>query len=116
MTCPGIAELFSYGDGLRGFLVGIVVPDPIYIKDVAKQLGVEGDLEKLCKNSKMIEHYLKALDDWGKKNHLNGLERLKKIYLDHESLVVRGLTTSTFKVVRSKAKVYYKDIIENLYK
>ena len=41
---------------------------------------------------------------------------MKKIYLENESLVLKGLCTSTFKVVRSLSKKYYNEIIEELYK
>ena len=41
---------------------------------------------------------------------------MKKIYLENESLVLKGLCTSTLKVVRSLSKKYYNEIIEELYK
>ena len=58
---------------------------------------------------------MKQLEAFGKKNHLNGLERPKKIYLEHESLVLKGLCTTTFKVVRASCKKHYADVIERLY-
>ena len=63
----------------------------------------------------MIDHYVKILDDYGKKNLLNSLERIKKIYLEKESFILKGLTTPTFKVIRAKCKTQYKEIIEKLY-
>ena len=31
VTCPGVGEIWAYGDGTRNFLVGVVVPDPIAV-------------------------------------------------------------------------------------
>ena len=48
VTCPGVGEIWAYGDATRNFLVGVVVPDPIAIVNIAKELGIEGELENLC--------------------------------------------------------------------
>jgi len=58
---------------------------------------------------------LKNLDDYGKKNQLNGIERFKRIFLEKDSFIMKGLTTPTFKIVRAKCKEHYKTMIEKLY-
>lgn len=72
-------------------------------------------MKELCDNEAVKTVYLKRLDAYGRKNGLNSLEILKKIHLETESLVLKGLTTTTFKVVRAKCKVFYKDTIEAMY-
>jgi len=64
----------------------------------------------------MVKAYISKLDQYGRKHDLNSLERLKNIHLEPVSLVLKGLTTTTFKVVRASCKNHYKDIIEKLYK
>lgn len=75
-------------------------------------MGLDGTHEELCKNEKINKVFLEKLDKTGRDNKLNGLERLKKIYLESESLVLKGLTTTTLKIIRAKCKEYYKDVIE----
>ena len=116
VSCPGVMEVWSYGDPSRSYMVGVVVPDPQGIQTIAKELGLEGPVADLCKNPRMIKSYISRLDDYGRKHDLNSLERLKNIYMEPVSLVLKGLTTTTFKVVRASCKNHYKDVIEELYK
>jgi len=53
---------------------------------------------ELCTNERINAAFFKRLDDSGKKNLLNGLERIKKVYLEKESFVLKGFCTTTFKV------------------
>ena len=47
VSCPGILEVLCYGDPNRSFLIGIVVADPKYIKNIA-------DVNYLSKSKSII--------------------------------------------------------------
>ena len=68
---------------------------------------MEFDLEKNCLDEAVVKKYRERLDDFGKKNQLNSLERLKKIFLEKQSFILSGLCTNTFKIVRAKCKEHY---------
>ena len=49
------------------------------------------------------------------KNQLNRYELVNKIHLEPEEWTDQDLLTSTQKLIRNKAKIKYKEIIQNLY-
>ena len=54
--CPLVAQSFVYGDGLRHFVVGVVVPDPAQLAAlVARELGAGVDVEDLAALARCVE-------------------------------------------------------------
>jgi long-chain acyl-CoA synthetase len=45
-----LAQVFIDGDSLKDYLVGIVVPDEVYLKDYCANIGITGCFEELCQN------------------------------------------------------------------
>ena len=117
-SVSGVADTFVYGDGNQTFLVAIVVPDKPYVMKFAQENGLDNadDFVKLCQDPKVNEEILKNLEAAGKKEGLNSLERVKKIFLEHEPFLNRGITTTTLKVIRFDARNYYQKQIDELYK
>lgn len=116
---PLIAQVFGYGDSLQNCLVAVLVPDQEYLETKGlkiddpktKQLMFE-DMVKECKTAKLA-----------------GFEIPKAIHVEHVPFEIEKpatadmpartkLLTPTFKMMRPKAKDYYKDstgIIDKLY-
>lgn len=40
VSCPGVNEVWCYGDPHRAFLVGVVVPNPDVVKQIAEEKGI----------------------------------------------------------------------------
>lgn len=46
-----VAQCFIYGDSLKSFLVGVVVPNAETLTPaVQKELGITGTIQELCNN------------------------------------------------------------------
>jgi len=83
--------------------------------NIAKDNGLTGEFDQLCKEKLVVAEFLKRLDTVGKTEGLNSLERVKQIHLEHEPFLNRGICTTTMKVIRFDAKNYYADVITKLY-
>lgn len=46
---------------------------------------------------------------------MNGLEIIKKLYLEPISFILNGLTSNTLKLMRHKAKEFYINQINKMY-
>merc|ERR1719420_174862 len=55
LKSPFIMQNFVYGDSFNDCLVSIVVADPDYVPQWAKQNGVSGSLPELCASPKPID-------------------------------------------------------------
>lgn len=114
--CKYVAEAFVYGDSLRHYLVGIIVPPKEKIIDLGNELGLAGkSYEELCENEQVVEAVLKELKEVGKKNGLYSFEQVQKIYLEPQSFGVHGLLTPAMKLKRFQARVFYEQKINELY-
>lgn len=45
MRARGVAEVFVHGESLQNYAVAIIVPDPDVLKEIAKELGVTGEVK-----------------------------------------------------------------------
>jgi len=97
-------------------LVAIIVADKGFVMKFAAANSLTGEFSELCQRKEVIAEYLKNLENVGKKEGLNSLERVKAIHLEHEPFVNRGICTTTLKVIRFDARAYYQKIIDDLYK
>jgi len=64
--------------------IAIIVPNEAHLKSVASQVGVEGNLDDLCHNKKVINAVLKDLQAAGKKGGLSGFELLEGLVLSSD--------------------------------
>jgi long-chain acyl-CoA synthetase len=78
-TSPVVAQIYVHGSGLESYLVGVVVPDPVKLATVGTSITgkkvSETDLTALaalCKDERVVKHFLDALTHEAKKNGLNG--------------------------------------------
>lgn len=116
---PLVAQIFIYGDSLQSALVTIVVPDPTELKNIAKDIVPENELEdfeNLHKNEKVKNAVLKQMMNDGKAAGFYGYEVPKAIYLESNPFTVeKGLLTPTLKVKRHQAKQFYAHQIAAMY-
>lgn len=62
----------------------------------------------MVKNREMNKIMLNIITEHGKKDGLNGFERVQKIHLISKSLMEYGVLTNTFKLQRHLAKNIFK--------
>ncbi|KAK6918229.1 AMP-dependent synthetase/ligase [Dillenia turbinata] len=108
-TC--IDSIWIYGNSFESFLVAVVNPNKQALENWAKENGVHGDFESLCKNPMAKEYILGVLTKIGKEKKLKGFEFMKAVHLDPVPFdMERDLLTPTFKKKRPQLLKYYKYI------
>ncbi|CAD8136283.1 unnamed protein product [Paramecium octaurelia] len=115
LKVKGIAEVFVYGDSTKSFCVAIIVPEKPFVLDLAHTLGIQGTYEELCANDKANKHFFDEMVKTGKAEKLNGMENVKKIYIEPTSFIAHGLTSNTLKLMRHKAREHFLKQIEAMY-
>jgi len=118
VTSKYVAQSWVYGDPLRDYTVGVVVPDEgIILKEAKEQFDIEGSFADVIKHELVKNLVLEDVKSIGKKAGLKGFEGIRKIYLDSELFTSEnGLLTPTFKMKRNAAKERYSSQIKELYK
>jgi long-chain acyl-CoA synthetase len=117
LLCPLVEQIYIHGDSLQSEVVGVVVPNPETFPAWAKQqLGKTAPYKDLCKDSTVIQAFLKELDVIGKEKKLRGFEFVKAIYLESTPFSVENeLLTPSFKLKRQQAIQYYRKQIDAMY-
>uniref|UniRef100_A0A8C4H305 Arachidonate--CoA ligase n=1 Tax=Dicentrarchus labrax TaxID=13489 RepID=A0A8C4H305_DICLA len=111
-----VAQVFVHGDSLQSCLVAIVVPDPEVLPGFAKNLGCQGSLEELCKNTEIRKAILSDMTKLGKEAGLKSFEQVKDVYLHPEQFTIEnGLLTPTLKAKRAELKTLFQPQIDKLY-
>ena len=109
-------EIYVHGESLQDYLIGFVLPEPKYLKEVAAKFELSGlSDDELLQNSKINQVFLENLTEQGKKDGLNGMEQVKKIEFLTKPLLELGIITSTMKVQRHVGSKVLKDRIKSLY-
>ena len=111
-----VHQVFVYGDPFQHYLVAIIVPCKKYIQNKwIKNNNCHSDWRQIIENSKLREDLYEDIKGLSLKNQLNRYELVNKIHLEPEEWTDQDLLTSTQKLIRNKAKIKYKEIIQNLY-
>jgi long-chain acyl-CoA synthetase len=114
-----VLQICVYGNSLKNFVVGLVVPNPLNLKELITSLGKWKEDSKIEDffNDKGVLAAVKAdLDELAKVNSFNSLEKIPKLMLlGREFTVANGCLTPTFKLVRRKVAEEFKDEIDSLY-
>ncbi|XP_041672361.1 long-chain-fatty-acid--CoA ligase 5 [Cheilinus undulatus] len=111
-----VAQVFVHGDSLQSCLVAIVVPDPDVLPGFAKNLGLSGSMEELCKNKELKKAILSDMTKLGKEAGLKSFEQVKDMYLHPEQFTIEnGLLTPTLKAKRAELKALFQPQIDTLY-
>lgn len=76
-----VNNLCVYGDSLLPKPVAIIVPLEPRIKELAKEMEIEGDFEALCANQVIRQEVLRLLLDQAKVGGLKGSELLHDVHV-----------------------------------
>ena len=116
-----VSQIFIYGDTLRAFIVGVVVPETGAFRRWVKELLGSDYINRsnpndLYTNEFVVAEFLKHMQRHGRQAGLKPFELVRKISLIAEPFSVEnGLLTPTLKLKRNEAKIYYKDLIDRMY-
>ncbi|CAD5221891.1 unnamed protein product [Bursaphelenchus xylophilus] len=112
-----VQQAYVDGDSLEPYLVAVIVPEAKeLIKWYKAQTGEDKSLKEICEDQKVVDHVFEQVIEIGKKNKLNSIEQVKKIWLESEPFSVEnGLLTPTFKSKRPQLRQKYKQVFDKLY-
>ncbi|XP_041828912.1 long-chain-fatty-acid--CoA ligase 5 [Melanotaenia boesemani] len=111
-----VAQVFVHGDSLQSCLVAIVVPDAEILPGFAKNLGYQGSIEELCKNTEIKKAIISDMTKLGKEAGLKSFEQVKDVHLHPELFTIEnGLLTPTLKAKRAELKALFQPQIAKLY-
>ncbi|EIM90194.1 acetyl-CoA synthetase-like protein [Stereum hirsutum FP-91666 SS1] len=122
-THPLVQQFFVHGDGLKSYLLAVVVLDPITFAQLAGKISgtrlSEKDVEAmraLCADERVVKAVLADLLREGKKNGLKGFEIPKRIHLSMDPFTIEENTlTPTLKLRRKDAFNKYAKELTALY-
>jgi long-chain acyl-CoA synthetase len=125
-TCPIVQQLCVHGDSLQDHLIGVLVPEPPTLLDLAKRtlghddprvqhiaidpinpavLNLSPDtkkrLQELAAEPKVAKAIQDMLNAHGKKLELRGFEFIKRVYISFDPFTVENkMLTPTLKIRR----------------
>ena len=109
-------QVWVYGNSFENCVVAVVVPNEEKLMAWAKDAGVSGDYEAVCKTPEANKMILDELKKTGKEGKMKGFEIVKAVHLDHVQFSVDAdLLTPTFKLRRPQLLKHYKTEIDALY-
>ncbi|CDO70861.1 hypothetical protein BN946_scf184801.g54 [Trametes cinnabarina] len=123
MVSPLVAQLFIHGDGLKSYLVGVVVPDPVQAAALVNRVTGEHvsaeDIEALewwLQNQRVVDAALAELEKEENVQKLKGFEKIKRLHLTLNGFTVENnCLTPTLKIRRKDAYEKFKQQIDALY-
>jgi long-chain acyl-CoA synthetase len=108
-----IAQAMVIGDQ-RNFVSAIIVPQADVLESWARDRGIEGDLQSLCGNATVIEHFKSAVDS--RMGSFSRYESVRKFTLvPDEFSQEAGELTPTLKLKRRVLLAKYAEVIEAMY-
>lgn len=114
-----VSQSFVHGESLKTCLVGVVVPDPEVLEQVAaKRVDLSNvPYEELCSMAAVKEMILEDMVAVGKKAGLFSFEQVKDVYITSEPFTVENqLLTPTLKSKRPALKEYFSTQLEHMYR
>ena len=113
-----VSQIFVYGDSFQYYLIAIVVPDELYIRQHwAPHHGFtnETPFSEICADPRLTEKIMEEINRLSKDEKLHGFEAVKRVHLEANAWTTDDLLTPTQKLMRHQAKAKYQDVINELY-
>lgn len=111
-----VAQVYLYGDSLKAACIAIVVPDEEVLMKWAKDNGIEGSFEDVCKTQEALKLIHADITRVGKESGLHSFEQAKAIHLEPVPFAVdNDCLTPTFKLRRPTLKSKYMEMFVSLY-
>jgi long-chain acyl-CoA synthetase len=108
-----IAQAMVIGDR-RNFISAIIVPQAEVLESWAAEKGIEGDLQTLCRDQRVIDHYRAAIE--AKMGSFSRYESVRKFVLVPDEFTQEvGELTPTLKLKRRVLLAKYADLIDQMY-
>lgn len=118
-SCVYVDNVCIYGDSYENNIIGLVVPNPLAVKSLAKKLGSSYEsktLHELFDDEVINEEVLKDLQTHARKAGLHKSEIPFKIKLVKEEWTPdSGLVTAALKIRRKPIKEFYQSSIDAMY-
>eukprot|EP01129_Flabellula_baltica_P016886 TRINITY_DN9190_c0_g1_i1.p1 TRINITY_DN9190_c0_g1~~TRINITY_DN9190_c0_g1_i1.p1 ORF type:complete len:729 (+),score=164.84 TRINITY_DN9190_c0_g1_i1:52-2238(+) len=109
-------QLWIYGNSEESTLVGVAVPNPLTIGELAPPGVDPNDLQALCEHPDVIATVLAEINQLATENNRAGFERIRSLYLYPEEFSTENdLATPTMKLKRPQLKEFFKDVIDRMY-
>jgi long-chain acyl-CoA synthetase len=110
---PEICQAMVFGDR-KPHLVGLIVPDPDWLKGWAKKHNKKGGLEVLCDDSQLHKALDAAVSRVNKS--MSGPERMRRFAVAKEAFTVENSQmTPTMKIRRHIISKEYLEVLQGLY-
>ena len=113
-----VSQIFVYGDSYQFYLVAVIVPDELYIRQQwAPHHGYtnETPFKEICADPRLKQKIIEEINRLSKEEKLHGFEIVKKIHLEADAWTTEDLLTPTQKLMRHQAKIKYQDVLNELY-
>ncbi|XP_068181482.1 long-chain-fatty-acid--CoA ligase 4 isoform X2 [Antennarius striatus] len=115
-TCSLVDNICAYANSEQNYVISFVVPNQKKLSELAKQRGIVGTWEEICRHSEMETEVLKEIKEAAVKIKLQRFEIPVKVHLSSEPWTPEtGLVTDAFKLKRKELKNHYLPDIERMY-
>ena len=104
-----------YGNSFKNNIIAIIKPNSPLLAEI---FGVdESEILKMGDDKKLKDLIIADLGEIAKEVNFNSLEKVKYIIVDFEGFTIENeCLTPTFKIVRKKVEIKFKQKINDLYK
>jgi len=111
-----VEEMFVYGNSNNDYIIAVVVPKKDKVKEMAKEMNIDGSYEEQLKNKELRQKVLAEMNKIAKSESLNGFEMARQILLLPKTFQEMNFMTPTAKLKRNEAKEKLQDEIDQMYK
>eukprot|EP00178_Gracilaria_changii_P010460 TRINITY_DN3048_c0_g2_i2.p1 TRINITY_DN3048_c0_g2~~TRINITY_DN3048_c0_g2_i2.p1 ORF type:complete len:115 (+),score=19.91 TRINITY_DN3048_c0_g2_i2:1633-1977(+) len=107
--------MLLHGDSKHNYAVAVIVPKKEKLLEYAAKLSIDGSIEELATKVEIRSAYLSDLNAYAKTQDLFSFMLAKNVYFDLTGFAVKGILTSTMKLIRFAAREAFKQQIEAMY-
>lgn len=117
-SSPFVKQIFIYGDSLRNYLIGFVVPEESFVMEWAQSVpSYKGfSFRDICRSQLFHRQLSFEFQRIFEEKQLKGFERVTKFKVEPDAWTVeQDLVTPTFKLRRRKLRDKFQESIKTIY-